>query len=400
MAYAALVGLLFAFGNIFATASADLEQKNADGGVPTRQVKVYQHMLPEKNKWYISKKEKKICEGGPYSQWYSNVKSDCNLPEGSYTVTCCDTRSNEGWAGGYVHVAGKDQKLCHKFAWNAKKKCHTEKFTVARIPTPRPTPKPTPPLENQFYKCLKKSAKAMTQSVPYVWKFKHKGDGEKGLQINDGGYDMYDNGNKLFVKYGNSDFHGPLKYVQRCGGSFQNYGGPGDIEYFTCKEATPNGDIFFAGFRSKKGHISGFSTGGNTGADNDQKGWIDAELKPFKKGHHWWAYRKSLATTNPGHKDPTINHLILVPKKTWEHDWPRNNNENRRRTWAKDIRRRRAYTTDLDWHEVRAKNSNDWVSHLLYVDWGGRNNAAKQKAYRYSQALIEKFLSKINLGCT
>jgi len=86
-------------------------------------------MLPEKNTWHISKGKKKICGGGPYENWYSESLSDCELPTGSYSITCCDERSNEGWTGGYVQIEKIAKKLCHKFKWGAKKKCHTEHFS-------------------------------------------------------------------------------------------------------------------------------------------------------------------------------------------------------------------------------------------------------------------------------
>jgi len=154
----------------------------------------------------------------------------------------------------------KKKKLCQKFSFDAKKKCCSEKFTVARIPTPRPTPTPTPPLEDTFHKCLKKTAKAITESVPFVFKLnKNKNgavvrqkrginEGVKGDKIVDGAHDMYDNGNMLYIKAGNGDFHGPLKYNQLCQGQFAE-AGAGDVQYFTCKESTSRGDIFFAGFR-------------------------------------------------------------------------------------------------------------------------------------------------------
>jgi len=111
--------------------------------VLTRKVKIYQFMLPEKNKWTISHGSKKICTGGPYTNWYAESLTDCALPAGSYTITCCDTRASEGWSGGWVMVTGQNEKLCKNFDWGANKKCHTEKFEVV-IPTPQPTPKPTP----------------------------------------------------------------------------------------------------------------------------------------------------------------------------------------------------------------------------------------------------------------
>jgi len=276
------------------------------------------------------------------------------------------------------------------------KKCYTEKFTVARIPTPRPTPKP---LETTFHECLKKTAKAITDVVP-TYKL-HKNDGVKNNNIADGGKDMYDAGNQLYIKYSSKEFHGLLKYNQLCQGQFAN-AGVGDVEYFTCKETMSKGDIFFAGFISKNKKISEFSTGGGTGADNMYRrdgynSWIDGELKPFKHGRYgrWWAYRKSMAFSQTDYK-PSINHLIFVPNKNWEHDWPRDNNQNRRRVWATDNRRRRLFTTDPDWHETRADGANDWVSHILYVMWGGQAN---NQVIRYDQAQIEKIISKVNMAC-
>jgi len=94
-------------------------------GVPTRKVKVYQFMLPEKNIWTISKGNRKICTGGPYTNWYAESQTDCNLPAGSYTITCCEIRAKEGWTGGYVMIQGQNQKLCEKFDWDANKECYT-----------------------------------------------------------------------------------------------------------------------------------------------------------------------------------------------------------------------------------------------------------------------------------
>jgi len=218
------------------------EKSHAEKGVPTRRVIVYNHMLPEKNKWHISKGKKILCEGGPYSQWYSSVRTDCNLPSGSYSITCCDLRSNEGWSGGYVQIRGKKQKLCQKFSFDAKKKCYTEKFTVARIPTPRPTPKPTPPLEDTFHKCLKKTAKAITDSVPFVYTLK-RDEGVKGVKIVDGAHDMYDNGNMLYIKAANGDFHGPLEYNQLCQGQFAS-ANAGDVKYSPAKKPRTEATYF------------------------------------------------------------------------------------------------------------------------------------------------------------
>jgi len=140
-----VVALLVAVLSRSPAASNDQQMKEAHvaTGVPTRKVKVYQFMLPEKNIWTISKGNKKLCTGGPYTNWYAESQTDCTLPAGSYTITCCDTRAKEGWTGGYVMIHGKNQKLCKNFDWGEKKKCYTQKFGLV-IPTPKPTPVPTP----------------------------------------------------------------------------------------------------------------------------------------------------------------------------------------------------------------------------------------------------------------
>jgi len=87
--------------------------------------------------------KKKICAGGPYTNWYAEAQTDCKLATGSYSITCCDTIYKEGWSGGYVRIEGTHQKLCKKFQWNAGTECYTQKFDV-EVPTPKPTPVPTP----------------------------------------------------------------------------------------------------------------------------------------------------------------------------------------------------------------------------------------------------------------
>merc|ERR550525_974353 len=109
-----VVGLLRVSSKVLATNAHGREQQNNVklGKKWTRKVTIYQHMLPEKNNWYISDgKEKKICKGGPYSTWYTEAPTNCALPSGSYSITCCDTRMKEGWSGGYVDIHGKKEKL-------------------------------------------------------------------------------------------------------------------------------------------------------------------------------------------------------------------------------------------------------------------------------------------------
>merc|ERR1719270_971952 len=121
-AFLLALGLLPGSSKILAASAYGREEQNnvetfVEAGVPTRKVKVYQHMLPEKNEWHISKGNKQICKGGPYSNWYSESPADCALSTGSYSITCCDTRAKEGWSGGYVLIHGENHKLCKNFAW-------------------------------------------------------------------------------------------------------------------------------------------------------------------------------------------------------------------------------------------------------------------------------------------
>lgn len=351
-------------------------------------------------------------------QWYANAGNNCRLRQGSYSVTCCDTRSRQGWAGGYIQIAGKSQKLCKKFTFGAKKKCHTQRFTVARIPTPRPTPRPTPPsgrIDN-LRGCIGNMAWGMTwyKVLPRVFKFKHANDGIRGNAIGDGGYDMYDTGNKLYIKYANNGWVGPLSYTQQCGktgrsgGSWANTGA-GDIKYFTCLykvrhgngySSGSSGDVFFAGFKSARKQISGFETRGHTGADNVEGSWIDGDQTPYKWPYgKMWGYRKSLGPKTGHGQDPSNNHLIMVPNRNWNHWWPRNNWPTS--GWNRDQRRRRLYTSDPDYHSVNAgSNSGLRVNQLLYVLWGGWNGASSRPtAYRYSRGQIRKVLKQMKPTC-
>jgi len=408
--YALLVlGLLSGGANILAVKATSTEQNVTDEvGAATRKVSVYNHMLPEKNTWHIKKGGRQVtgCKGGPYSQWYVNAPTSCRLPAGSYTVTCCDTRTKQGWSGGYITVLGTKHKLCKKFTFGAKKKCYTQNFRVARIPTPRPTPKPTPPMGKieQLAKCLQHSATNIAR-LPGVYKFQHKIDGISGNMIGDGGNDMYDSGNRLYIRYGSHKYVGPLTYTQRCDGRFQGINGAGNIKYFTClhkiRSGSVQGDVFFAAFKSANKQITGFYVGGNTGADNvDPGSFIDAEERPHKWPHgRMWAYRKTIGPGPKGQKDPTINHLILIPKKNWAHYWPKNNN-NRGGiyTFGKDNRRRRVYTTDPDYHQVEGSPSTG-VSQLLYVLWGGWRKGQNPPRYRYNSGEIRKAIAGIKSTC-
>jgi len=163
--------LLFAFlPGLFGEEGIDLKVEKKY----TKPVKLYQHMLPEKHTWYISKGADKIkdCEGGPYKNWYSPYSTGCNLPGGHYTVTCCDTRSDDtmrGWAQGFIEIDGK--KYCNKkFVFtNSRGECHHEVMDVVPVPTPAPTPKPTPPPPAKPVTCKKVGGGVLTAKCRKWW---------------------------------------------------------------------------------------------------------------------------------------------------------------------------------------------------------------------------------------
>lgn len=273
------------------------------------------------------------------------------------------------------------------------------------MPTPRPTPRPTPPSGKieHLRGCLTNIATAITTVLPRVYKFKNANDGRTGSAIADGGYDLYDNGNKLYIKYGRHGWRGPLPYTNQCGKRWK-HAGAGDIKYFTClkkiRAGRAQGDVFFAGFKSGQKQITGFETRGNTGADNQDGSWIDGDQTPYKWPYgKMWGYRKSLGPKTGHGQDPSNNHLILVPNSNWNHWWPRGNWPTS--GWNKDFRRRRVYTTDPDYHSVNAgSNQGLRVNQLLYVLWAGWNGkTARPTAYRYSRGQIRKVLKSIKSNC-
>jgi len=89
-------------------------------------MKVVTWMLPEKMEYRVlNHKNKVICKGGNFNNWYSTLNLGCNLKKGRYILECID-RKGFGWSGGYVQV--KNKKLCKKFLWKGSKR--RESFTV------------------------------------------------------------------------------------------------------------------------------------------------------------------------------------------------------------------------------------------------------------------------------
>jgi len=73
------------------------------------EVKIYARteLLPEKQMWSIwDEKDNKLCDGGPYTHWYSWHKHTCKLEKGkTYTLKCKDP-FGEGWGEGFVLING------------------------------------------------------------------------------------------------------------------------------------------------------------------------------------------------------------------------------------------------------------------------------------------------------
>lgn len=85
---------------------------------------VITHVLPERNTWKIEgrcrrkkgfSRWKLWCNGGPYYEWYSKVKTGCRLRKGcQYRATCGD-RFGQGWARGYMQI-GK-LRICEDYTY-------------------------------------------------------------------------------------------------------------------------------------------------------------------------------------------------------------------------------------------------------------------------------------------
>jgi len=172
-------------------------------------------------------------------------------------------------------------------------------------------------------RCLNATAESLTRSLPNVSRWDSDDDeGFSGIYVNDGDSDMYDDGNALSVSVVGLGFSPAVNYTQQCDGTWSKLG-HGDVEYFTCRVDTTDtlnlqdgneSTVWFAGFRSASGSISGLKIGGELGADGKDGSLGLAGRTPTPRGGYYGYYTQTVGTG-----DPSINQLLLVPDSKWVH---------------------------------------------------------------------------------
>jgi len=225
--------------------------------------------------------------------------------------------------------------------------------------------KSTEPDIEDLRKCMSSDANKLAKDLSYMFRFSQ---GTYSNRISDGGYDMYDSGNYLKIRSG-TRYSGYLQYNQQCtNGAWRNTG-VDDVKYFTCKITNPV-VLFFAGFKSESKSITGFQVRGGLGADG-RGGVAGSELGQWPHGS-LWGYSKQVYGT----RDPSVNHLVMVPSDSWTNAYPTN--------------------TDRDDHTVQGEHG---VGMLFYVMWGGRNARRSPQAQQYTVADFAKVMESIGIDC-
>ena len=222
----------------------------------------------------------------------------------------------------------------------------------------------TEPAIEDLRKCMSSDTRKIANELRHVFRFNA---GTWSNNIYDGGYDMYDRGNLLKIRSG-TGYSGYLRYTQQCSNGWRD-AGVGDIKYFTCKISNPV-VLFFSGFKSETKSITGFKVQGGLGA-NGQGGADGAEIGQWPHGA-LWGYSKQVYGT----RDPSVNHLVLVPSDSWTNVYPSN--------------------TDKDDHEVQG---NDGVGMLFYVMWGGMDRYQNPRALQYTAEDFAKVMASIDIQC-
>ena len=137
--------------------------------------------------------------------------------------------------------------------------------------------------------------------------------GLTGTSIDDGGRDMYDDGNFIHIESGGTRSE-PLQYTQSCFGGLSS-AGVGDVQYATCKHA--NG-LFVAVFTSASANITGVEINGGLGCDGDGNVWGNTvPLSSAMDGANYYGWYKNIVCDN----DPSINHLIISADSVGSHSW-------------------------------------------------------------------------------
>lgn len=187
-------------------------------------------------------------------------------------------------------------------------------------------------------------------------------EGESGEQINDGGNDMYDGGNRVNVRVSGS-WSPNLKYTQECGGpntKEMTAVGMSDVTYLTCKITSP-ATMWFAYFESAGANINGFRTMGDLGADGG--GHVKSGRLSRIRGTSGYYMHVHSAS------DPSINKLVLVPNTGWS--------------------QQTQSTTHLGNHELTGGG----VKALLYVLFAGNNGK------EYSEGEFQSVMNAVLGNC-
>eukprot|EP00241_Pyramimonas_parkeae_P000075 CAMPEP_0114250174 /NCGR_PEP_ID=MMETSP0058-20121206/14555_1 /TAXON_ID=36894 /ORGANISM="Pyramimonas parkeae, CCMP726" /LENGTH=1253 /DNA_ID=CAMNT_0001363809 /DNA_START=190 /DNA_END=3948 /DNA_ORIENTATION=- len=135
-------------------------------------------------------------------------------------------------------------------------------------------------------------------------------DGLSGSCIQNGGNNMYNCGNEIYVKaVGSSGYVGPLPYRQSTSSTVTL---AGDITYTTYKSTTEGRTIWLAMFHSLTAAIDGFKVDGTNYASGSRyvnSGALGASaVDPRFSGWYKCVY---------GYNSPSINHLIIATGSSW-----------------------------------------------------------------------------------
>ncbi|MCB1228019.1 MAG: hypothetical protein KDK99_19595, partial [Verrucomicrobiales bacterium] len=191
----------------------------------------------------------------------------------------------------------------------------------------------------------------VTSLIPNRYDFR---DGVTGFSINDGGNDMYDDGNFLHTDLSASAQF--IAYSDNAVTSAAAHLGPTG-RYFTRKQ--PGLFVFAADLDG----ASMFEIVGNLGADGT--GQVDqTKLTTVRDGVTWAGFVKRVHSAN----DPSVNHLIITP------DQP-------------SLTHAISLSTDSDQHTIAGLTGQTRLYHLLFAStYGGYINDATM------QTLFETFL--------
>mgnify|MGYP001481819010 CR=1 FL=1 len=191
-------------------------------------------------------------------------------------------------------------------------------------------------------------------------------EGTSGTSIGDGGFDMYDGGNRLSVAMGSTgSWSSDMTYNQQCSGS-TSAASIGDAVYSTCKITSPSTG-WFASVSSPSASIRGFRVQGNLGCDGG--GSARGSSTVLSSGG-FYAHWKNVACSY----DPSVNHLIISTDLAATHSY--------------------ASSTDNDQDTVTFSTG---VAQVYYVMWAGRSG---NSGYAYAQSQFQAVLTAVAAACS